>query len=376
MHKIVIIGSSFAALTAIRNLRKQGCQDTITVIAPRPVMFYYPSLIWVPSGLRTEDDLTVSLENFFNRQAVNYHRGTVTGLDPQARHVFTESEDKIEYDSLIIASGGRFLRKLSGIEHIFIPCEGYAPVQTYSERLAKLSRGTLAFGFTANPQEPSAVRGGPIFEFLFGIDTLLRKQKRRDKFKLVFFNPSTSPGQRLGEKAVKNLLKEMERRGIENHLGHKMKGFTEKQVLTEGGEIESDLTLFMPGLTGPAWAEKSGLPLSSGGFIQADAHCRVPGFDNIYVAGDSGSYPGPDWMPKQAHVADLQAEAAVKNLLAARRGEKGEHGFKSELICIVDTLNSGVLVYRTPKRMMMTPKSVALHWAKRGFERMYLRRYR
>jgi len=27
------------------------------------------------------------------------------------------------------------------------------------------------------------------------------------------------------------------------------------------------------------------------------------------VAGDSGSFPGPDWMPKQAHMADLQADS-------------------------------------------------------------------
>ncbi len=376
MHKIVILGSSFAALTAVKSLRKQGWKEPIVLIAPRPVIFYYPSLIWIPAGLRDESSLTIELEDFFDRNDVEYHRGKVSSLDPENRQVLLETGDKIHFDSLIIGAGGRFIKKLPGIEHVYTPCEGYAPTKAYSDKLNQMNGGTLAFGFGTNPKEPSAVRGGPIFEFLFGIDTLLRKQKRRDKFKMVFFNPSNTPGQRLGEKAVKGLLAQMNKCGIETHLGHKMQSFTENKIITEGGEINSDLTLFMPGMTGPSWADNSGLPLSEGGFIQANEHCKVEGFERIYVAGDSGSYPGPDWMPKQAHIADLQAEAVAKNLLAELKGEPIKATFKTELVCIVDTLNSGILVYRDPKRMILAPKTIAMHWAKRWFEGYYLKAYR
>jgi sulfide:quinone oxidoreductase len=375
MHPIVILGSSFAALTAVKKLRKSGCTDPISLIAPRPVLFYYPSLIWVPAGKRTEQSLTIPLENFFSRHKVTYQQATVTGLDPQARLVKTDTGD-IPFDSLIIASGGRFIKKLPGIEHTYLPCSNYADIHTYSERLKDLNGGTLAFGFTANPNEPAAVRGGPVFEFMFGIDTLLRQQGRRNRFRIVFFNPSTSPGQRLGEQAVTALLTRMAQCGIETHLGHKMKGFAANKVLTEGGEIESDLTLFMPGMTGPAWAEASGLPLSAGGFIQANEHCKVTGFDALYVAGDCGSYPGPDWLPKQAHVADLQAVAAVKNLLLEKRNQPPKYKFKSELVCIVDTLNKGMLVYRDERRVRLLPPSHMLHWAKVAFEYWYIRGYR
>jgi sulfide:quinone oxidoreductase len=373
MSQIVIIGSGFGGLTAVRTLRKQGCRDPITLISPRPVLFYYASLIWVPAGLRSEEDLTVPLDNFFKRHNVKYHQGTVTGLNGQ--QVQTDN-GTVDFDSLIIASGGRFIKKLPGIEHIYTPCEGYAPTKAYSDRLAALDGGTLAFGFATNPKEPVAMRGGPIFEFLFGIDTLLRKQKRRDKFELVFFSPAPEPGKRLGAKAVKALLAEMQKYNIRTHLGHKMKGFSADAVHTEGGDIASDLTLFMPGMTGPAWAENSGLPLSEGGFFQADAYCRVPGFKGIYAVGDGGSHPGPEWLPKQAHMADLQAEAAAKNLLAEQQGQEAQHLFKTELICIIDTLDKGVLVYRGPKRGLLMPKLRVFNWAKRLFEWNYLRAYR
>ena len=39
-----------------------------------------------------------------------------------------------------------------------------------------------------------------------------------------------------------------------------------------------------------------------------------------YVAGDASSYPGPDWMQKQAHMLDLQAETATANLAAELSG--------------------------------------------------------
>jgi sulfide:quinone oxidoreductase len=172
------------------------------------------------------------------------------------------------------------------------------------------------------------------------------------------------------------LLDTMARRGIDTHLGHKMKGFEKDKVITEGGEFDADLILFMPGMTGNAWFDNSELPRSEGGLVKADAHCRVPGMERVYVAGDSGSFPGPEWMPKQAHMADLQAKAAAANLLSELAGGAASATFKVELMCIVDSGNSGMLVARTPKRSIMLPSSVLWHWSKRFFEWWYLRQIR
>jgi len=231
-------------------------------------------------------------------------------------------------------------------------------------------------GFAGNPNEPTAMRGGPMFEFLFGIDNQLRAEGRRERFRLVFFSPAPQPGNRLGPKAVRNLLQEMERRDIETHLGHKLKGFTETKVMTEGGEFGADLILFMPGMTGNLWFDNTELPRSPGGLLQADARCRVPGHERVYVAGDSGSFPGPDWMPKQAHMADLQAAAAADNLLAELNGREPTRTFRVELVCIVDTNDSGMLVARTEKHHLMLPSLHLFHWMKRGFEWWYLRQFR
>src|SRR3546814_1304938 len=209
MKHIVILGSGFAALTTIRRLRALGVRDTITVVSPRNELVYLPSLIWIPSGKRSGDDLRVPLARFFERHEVRWHRGSVSQVLDGGRRVVTD-QGEIRNDVLVIATGGRYLRKLQGIEHAIIPCEGIAAAESIRDRLAAMDGGTIAVGFASNPKEPGAVRGGPMFEFLFGIDTLLRRQGRRARFELVFFNPAKQPGQRPGPAAVAMMLGRMQ----------------------------------------------------------------------------------------------------------------------------------------------------------------------
>ncbi len=373
--RIVILGAGFAALSAARALRKRAPQADISLVAPKPEFVYLPSLIWLPAGIRQGKDLIVPLQHFLNKYRIGFISGSVTGLADSGRTVLTD-RGQVRNDALLIATGGRFLKGMPGIEHALTLCEGVPAAEEISRRIAAMPGGSIAFGFGGNPQEPSAMRGGPMFELLFGVDTLLRQQGRRERFQLTFFNAAAEPGKRLGEKAVQNLLAEMKRRDIDTHLGEKILGFTERVVKTESAELPADLILFMPGLTGPAWAAQSGIELSAGGFFPADDYCAVRGCDKVWVAGDAGSYPGPDWLPKQAHMADLQARAAAENLLLALAGQPPVAKPRPELICIVDSVNSGMLVYRDAKRSLMLPASRLFHWAKRYFETHYLRAFR
>jgi len=375
MNNITIIGAGFAGLTAVKHLRKQDRHCKITLISPRAELQYLPSLIWVPSGLRKREDIIVPLHNFFQRMNVDFHQASVTGLRDGGRIVETDNGE-VSNDGLIIASGGRFIKKLPGIEHAITPCEGIDAAEKIRDRLLAMAGGTIAFGFAGNPKEPSAMRGGPMFEFLFGTDTLLRERGTRKNFDLIFFSPADKPGNRLGPKAVGKLLDEMKKRNIQTHLGHKMKAFESNKVITEGGEFDADLIIFMPGMTGNQWFDDTDLPRSDGGLIKADQHCKVESMDAVYVAGDSGSFPGPEWMPKQAHMADLQAEAAAKNLLAELNGQTADATFKVELICIVDSNDKGMMVSRTENKNFMLPGTILLHWTKRFFEWWYLRQYR
>ncbi|NCC27199.1 MAG: NAD(P)/FAD-dependent oxidoreductase [Gammaproteobacteria bacterium] len=375
MQRITIVGSGFAGLTAVQSIRRTAPDAEITLVSPKAEFIFYPGLIWIPCGIRNGEDLRIDLRRFFERMRVRHLAAEATGLSADGRTLETTA-GPVENDGLLIGSGGRFIKKLPGIEHAITPCEGIAAAEAIRDRVKAMDGGSIAMGFAGNPNEPSSMRGGPIFEFIFGMDSQLRKEGRRDRFKLTFFTPAERPGNRLGPKAVDGILAEMKRRGIETHLGHKLKSFSEKKVTTEGGEFDADLILFMPGMTGNTWFDNTALPRSSGGLLQADAHCRVPGYERVYVAGDSGSFPGPDWMPKQAHMADVQARTAVKNLLGELQGRPPGETFKVELVCIVDANDTGMLVARTEKFNLVLPSTRIFHWMKLGFEWWYLRPYR
>lgn len=375
MKKITIIGSGFAGLTAVKTLRKKDKNCEITLISPKAELVYMPSLIWVPSGAASKTDIVIPLDNFFKRMNVVHIVSEVTGLEDKGRSVVTPI-GIYKNDALIIASGGRFIKKLPGIEHAITPCEGLEAAEAIRDRVKAMDGGDVAIGFSGNPKEPSAMRGGPMFEFLFGLDTQLRAEGRRDKFNLTFFTPAEKPGARLGKKAVKGLLDEMKKRNITTHLGHKMKKFEADKVITEGGEFAADLILFMPGMTGNTWFDNTDLARSEGGLLKANKFCEVKGADKVFVAGDSGSFPGPEWMPKQAHMADLQAEAAAKNAIDMLDEKASSHTFKIELICIVDSNNKGMYVSRTLKGELMLPNCRLMHLAKKVFGWWYLRQYR
>ncbi|MFW2439654.1 MAG: FAD-dependent oxidoreductase, partial [Arenicellales bacterium] len=202
--RITVAGAGFAALTGLKELRKALPKAELTLVAPKAEFIYLPSLIWLPYGMRTENDIRYDIQPLLNRLNVKFIQASVTGISDDGRVLKTDSGE-VRNDALLIATGGRFIKKLPGIENAITICEGIAAAEAMGEKIRILSSGTIALGFSGNPKEPSAMRGGPMFELLFGLDTWLRKQGKREKIRLVFFSPAPQPGKRLGEKAVKGM---------------------------------------------------------------------------------------------------------------------------------------------------------------------------
>ena len=78
--RIVILGAGFAALTAVREMRKRSPEARLTLVAPKAEFVYLPSLIWIPSGLRKGSDLILPLDRFLKDHQVEFVAGRVSGL--------------------------------------------------------------------------------------------------------------------------------------------------------------------------------------------------------------------------------------------------------------------------------------------------------
>src|SRR5674476_1147095 len=100
---ITIVGAGFGGLSAVREIRKRDTQVEITLIAPSAELHYLPGTIWIPSGLRTREQLVVPLSNFFKRMRVLHVAAEVTGLRERGRVVDTTAGE-VSNNVLVIAS--------------------------------------------------------------------------------------------------------------------------------------------------------------------------------------------------------------------------------------------------------------------------------
>lgn len=368
---IVLIGAGFAALAAARALRRLRPHARIRLIAPTRHFVYRPSLIWVPIGLRKASQIEVPLAPFLAKHAMYFTPATVTGIVDRGRTVLT-SLGPVRNDALIVATGASFGSGLDGAGHALSLCEGVGSAERVRARLLAMQGGRIAIGCGENPHQAGATRCGPMLELLFGIDTWLRRRGKRAQFALSFFSTCGEPFESFGKRAAERLQAELDRRDIESSVGLALRGFSPTAMLTEGGSIAAEMIVFTPGLSGPSWLAESELPRSSGGFVAADDHCAVSGLDLVFAAGDVGSFPGPAWSPKLAHMAHMQASVAAANLDAALNEKPQTSRLHHELACVIDTLDGGFILYRDEAHAIASPPAMPLHWAKRTVERRYL----
>jgi sulfide:quinone oxidoreductase len=103
--RVVVLGSSFAGLTAALELRKRlGDRHEIVVFDPRPEFTFIPSLIWLPFGLRDAKDVTFPLEPLYRSKGIRFVNEAAATIDLDARTVTTASGEAIAYDRLLIGT--------------------------------------------------------------------------------------------------------------------------------------------------------------------------------------------------------------------------------------------------------------------------------
>lgn len=110
MQKIVIIGAGIASLTAAEALRQNGFEGTITIFGEENTLPYQrPPL---SKAYLTSDELPsptpIRSPNFFRDNKVEFEQGgKVIALDRSAKQVVMQGGRRIEYDTLILATGAR-----------------------------------------------------------------------------------------------------------------------------------------------------------------------------------------------------------------------------------------------------------------------------
>src|SRR5579864_9719724 len=107
-RRAVVLGSSFAGMTAALELRKRlDRQDEVVVLDPRDHFTFIPSLIWLPFGLRDPDQITFPLAPLYEKKGIRFINAAAERIDTERRIVVTDAGEEISYDRLLIGTGPR-----------------------------------------------------------------------------------------------------------------------------------------------------------------------------------------------------------------------------------------------------------------------------
>ncbi len=368
--KVLVLGGGFAGLESAIAARKAGFD--VTMVSDRDYLYIYPISIWIPTREIGFGDVCLPLAETAGIHGFRLIAAPVAAVDAAAGKVRLGDGRTLGYDYLIIAVGAGKV-PVPGMEHTLSICGPPAASLEIRDRIDSLiarGRGRIAVGFGGNPKDPSAVRGGPAFEFIFNLHNLLRKKGLRDNFELTLFAPMPKPGIRLGEDAYEMLVSWLGRMGIERRFGLKIKEFDKGGVVFEdGSRLESDLTMFIAAGRGHDLFMESDLPGNEAGFIRIDDHCRVEGCGNVFAVGDCAALEGPDWRAKQGHLAEVMARVAVENIRALAAGRAPVAGYRDKvsILCVMDFGNGAALVHRDENRAVVRPMPVVGHWLKKAW---------
>ena len=369
MAHALVLGGGFAGLEAAVQLRRAGLE--VTLVSNRPYLFIYPTSIWVVTGERTFEQVCLDLPDLASRHGFRFVEGAVESVSA-ARRAAVVNGAEITADHLVIAMGGEKLRP-QGVEHTFSVSgdpQGAVQMKVALDVLLAAGRGRIAMGFGGNPKDPSAVRGGPAFEVMFNVDTLLRRRGLRDRFELTFFAPMASPGERMGKKAVAAIQSMFRRLGIGTRFGKKISRFDGDGVVFEdGSRLDADLVMFIAAGEGHRVVKASDLPRNEAGFVLTDEGCAVPGRPGVWAVGDAAALLGPDWRAKQGHVAEVMARVAAANIAAEIAGRSARESYLPHLgiTCLLDTGNGAAYVHRDAEKEQLVLLPLLGHWMKQGW---------
>jgi sulfide:quinone oxidoreductase len=388
-QQVVVVGSSFAGLTAALELRKRlDDPHRIVVLDPRPDFTFIPSLVWLPFGLRGPADITFPLAPLYQRKGIEFRNTAATGFDLDNRVVHT-AEGDIRYDRLLVATGPRLA---------FEKVPGLGPVGGHTQSICNLDHAMAAreawdrFLKDPGPVVIGTAQGGSCFgasyEFLFNVKYRIDKAGLSSVAPVTFITAEPFLGH-FGLGGVGDSSRRVggyfDKLGIEGIPNTVIRQVRDGKIELDGGRVlPFAYSMIVPPFTGvDAVRQTDGLgnPM---GFIPVNDEFRHPDHPEVFAAGvdiaiaPPAPTPVPAGVPKTGQMSEAMAKIAAQNIAADINGETATRMPLSELaaVCILDAGGGGiifkadhVLAGDGHARVMAGPQA---HWAKIAFERYFL----
>lgn len=370
---VVIVGAGFGGLGAAEHLAHVPVN--VTLIDRHNYHTFQPLLYQVATSLLNAEDVGAPVRSIFrHQQNVNFHLGTVTGIDVAGRKITLEDGHETTYDYLVLAGGAtvNYFGTPGAAEHAF-------PLYTLMNAV-KL-RNQVMERFEAADRDAAiiddgglnfvVVGGGPTgVETAGALSDLFYNLLPRDYHQLATKDARIiliEMGKEVLAQFKENLRvyakKELEERGVEVRLGEAVAEIGPTSVkLKSGEEIKAHTLVWAAGVQASPLARLLGMPLGRGGRVKLNPDLSVPERPEIFVVGDMGEVVSRGQvLPQLGSVAMQSGEHVGKQIARRIQGEQTQP-FNYWDKGVMATIGRGSAVVEFPNKMTLHGPAAYFAW--------------
>ena len=386
--KVLVLGSNFGGLTAALAVKHELHGDVdVEVVSPSDRFVFMPSLIWLPFGMRSPEDITFPVAPTLEEHGIDFTHAEAIEIDPEGKRVRTGVGSWHEYDYLVIATGYR--NNFDAVPGM----TDHAVTITTLEDAGRAGEQWRRFLDQPGDVVVAAAQGagcfGAAYEFLFNMSYRLRKAglKRQVKLSYVTAEPFLGHfgigGLPHGESLLGMFLK---KEHIQPHVGAAIDHVdTGALALADGTEIPFRYAMVVPPFVGQEVIRNAGSLSDEKGYVPVRQTYQSEKYDDVYAVGIAAAVEVP-WqtavpvgIPKTGYPTEVQAHTAAKNIAAQIRGEAPKHGKEFAdipAVCVMDAGNNGVIILADkmlpPRKHGLLIPGPQAHWMKLAFEKYFL----
>lgn len=328
--KIVILGAGYGGILTAQRLQKElNYNEADVTLVNRHDYHYITTHLHMPAaGTDTIDHARVPISKLIDEFKIDLVKSAVKDIRPHEKKVILE-DGTLSYDILVISLGGE-------PETFGIPGMKEHAMTIRSINSVRLIREHIEYQFACykNDSEASRLRfivGGAGFsgvEFVSELaDRLPRlcKEFDVDPAKVELYNveaaPTALPG--FDKELVEYAMDVLKNKGIILRIGVPIKEcFPGGVIIGDGERIEASTVVWTGGIRGNKLIENAGFEVTRGR-VKVDEYLRAPGYDHIYIIGDSSLVLNKDGRPypPTAQIAMQQGVNCARNIALSIRGK-------------------------------------------------------
>ena len=400
MARIVVMGAGIGGISQAYELRKKlGKHQDIVLVGDTDRFEFTPSNPWVAVGWRKQEQITIDLPDLMRKYGIEFSGRGVKRLHAEEDRLELQDGSSVDYDYLVIATGPKLA---------FEEVAGLGP-DRFTQSICKTGHAEASFvnfeALVENPgpvivgAAPGASCFGPAYEYVFILDTELKKRKIRDRVPMHFVTPEPYIGH-LGLDGVGDTKSMMESEFRDRHIqwtcNAKITEVTDGAMrFTEVDENGNDKkehelpfrhSMILPAFKGvDAVNDIEGLT-NPRGFILIDEYQRNPTFDNIFAVGvcvaipPVGPTPVATGAPKTGYMIESMVTATTHNIANLLAGDEPSERGSWSAVCLADFGDSGVafvaLPQIPPRNTNWAARGKWVHVAKIAYEKYFLHKIR